>query len=102
DFDDFISGEVFAWSEEIRVKGRRAFRPNKKLRAYHSFLRTFLCDHLPVNERVVFSYRKGVGTHHAVSAHAKSRAFFQADLANFFASIDRGLVRELLAARAGD
>lgn len=100
EFDDFLHGDVGANFGVISVKGRDAYRPNKKLKAYHTFLNTFLCEYLDVNDRVVYSYRKGANVHAAVSAHAKSRAFFQTDLLDFFGSIDREMVRSALVKRS--
>lgn len=93
EFDDFLRGAVATNYDRILVKGREIYRPNKKLKAYHSFLNTFLCEYLTTNTRVVYSYRKGIKPHEAVLAHAGSRAFFQADIESFFGSIDRSLVR---------
>ena len=99
EFDDFLSGDVAANYELIPLKKRTVYRPNKKLKAYQSFLNTFLCEYLTTNNRVVYSYRKGVKPHEAVLAHASSRAFFQTDIENFFGSIDRKLVRSTLIER---
>jgi RNA-directed DNA polymerase len=99
DFEDFLSGELAAHYDTIKVKGRTVHRPDKPLKAYHAFLNTFLCEQLAVNERVVRSYRKGSNLHDAVAVHARSRAFFQADISNFFDSIDRNLVRATILER---
>ena len=100
EFGDFLRGEVAANYDSILIKNdRKIYRPNKKLKAYHSFLNTFLCEHLDVNGRVVYSYRKGINPHQAVSAHALNRAFFQTDISNFFGSIDRDLVRSTIIER---
>src|SRR5262245_54894201 len=80
EFDDFLHGDVGANFDVISANGRPVHRPNKKLKAYHTFLNTFACEYLDVNDRVVYSYRKGASVYAAVSAHAKSRAFFQADI----------------------
>lgn len=93
EFQDFLHGEVAANYDRAVHKGRSIYRPNKKLKAYHAFLNTFLCEYLLTNNRVVYSYRKGIKPHEAVLAHAASRAFFQTDIENFFGSIDRNLVQ---------
>ena len=77
EFGDFLRGDVAANYDSILIRDRRIYRPNKKLKAYHSFLNTFLCEHLDLNGRVVYSYRKGVNPHQAVAAHALNRAFFE-------------------------
>jgi RNA-directed DNA polymerase len=100
EFEDFLCGNVAANYDMVTVNGRPVYRPNRKLKAYHRFLNAFLCEYLDVNSRVVYSYRKGVNPHAAVSAHAKSRAFFQTDVSNFFGSIDGDMVRTILAKRS--
>lgn len=79
-------------------KTRELLIPSEKLKAFHEFLRLFLIDFLPVNEEVVFSYRKGVGAFDAVSRHAQSKAFFICDIAEFFPSIRRSRVRSTFIA----
>ena len=100
EFGDFLHGDVTANYDSIPIKkGRRIYRPNKKLKAYHVFLNKFLCEYLDLNSRVVYSYRKGINPHQAVSAHALSRAFFQTDIVNFFGNIDRHMVRSTIIDR---
>src|SRR4051812_34819269 len=99
-FNDFAQSPVEAHYERQTAKtGRKlrtVFKPKEKLRAYHQFLRLFLFDFLPVNEEVVFSYRKGFGALHAVAPHAKSKHFYVCDIENFFPSLKRTLVRETI------
>jgi RNA-directed DNA polymerase len=102
EFGDFLRGEVASNYDAIQVRGRAVYRPNKKLRAYHTFLNTFLCEYLTVNDRVVFSYRKGVNPHRTVVAHARNKAFFQTDIVDFFQSIDRDLVRTTMTREFGN
>jgi RNA-directed DNA polymerase len=99
EFGDFLRGDVAANYDSILIKDRRIYRPNKKLKAYHSFLNTFMCEHLDLNGRVVYSYRKGINPHQSVAAHALNRAFFQTDIMNFFGSIDREMVRSAIIDR---
>jgi RNA-directed DNA polymerase len=96
EFQDFLKGDISKNYDLIVVKGKSAYRPNKKLRAYHNFLNQFLCEYLTVNTRVVYSYRKGVNPHLSVLPHAQSRAFFQTDIVDFFGSIDRNLVKSTI------
>jgi RNA-directed DNA polymerase len=100
EFADFLNGDVAAnYDSILNKKGKRIYRPNKKLKAYHAFLNTFLCEYLDLNGRVVYSYRKGINPHQAIGAHAQSRAFFQTDIVNFFGSIDRDIVRSTIISR---
>ena len=93
DFEDFLFGSIDTCYTTTQIKHRNVYRPNKKLKAYHTFLNTFLFEYLDLNEQVVYSYRKGVNPHEVALAHASGRAFFQADIENFFGSIDRALVK---------
>lgn len=79
---------------------RKIFKPKENLKTYHRFLNLFLFEFLPINERVVFSYRKGVGTVNAVEKHRHSRYFFQTDISSFFYSIDSSLTRKVILAGA--
>jgi len=100
DFSDFLSSDVSTNYDVRAFRGKPAYSPNKKLKAYHLFLNTFLCEFLEVNKRVVFSYRKGARPHEAVLAHAKSRAFFQTDIEDFFGSLKRPTIERTLRANA--
>lgn len=100
DVGDFLHGSMAANYDSILLKnGRKIYRPNKKLKAYHVFLNKFLCEYLDLNDRVVYSYRRGINPHQAVSAHALNRAFFQTDIVNFFGSLDRDIVRSTIVDR---
>src|SRR5688572_21635083 len=96
DYLDFLSCAVVDNCElshyRDREHSREVLKPNKKLKVYHKFLNLFLFEQLPINERVVFSYRKGVGPYDAVAPHAQSKYFFQTDISAFFSSIDRAMV----------
>lgn len=100
DFADFMHADIEPNYEVVALKNRVVYQPNKKLRAYHKFINTFICNYLEINDRICHSYRKGFSALTAVSAHAKNRAFFQTDINNFFASISRGLVSATLANRS--
>ncbi len=99
-FTDFANAPVEANTSSKTFtqsgKTRHLLVPNEKLKACHEFLRLFLLDFLPVNEGVVFSYRKGVSAFDAVIHHAKSKSFFVCDIANFFPSVKRSRVRSTL------
>lgn len=96
EFQDFLHGDIASGYESIQVKQRSVYRPNKKLKAYLVFLNTFIFEYFPINERVVYSYRKGVNPHEVAFPHAHNRAFFQTDIENFFGSIDRALVKSTI------
>ncbi|WP_071871779.1 reverse transcriptase domain-containing protein [Atopomonas hussainii] len=100
DFQDFIQSDISNYFDVIYVKDRKIQKPNRKLKAYHSFLNLFLFEYLRTNERVVFSYRKGVNAYDAVSAHANNKHFYQTDISDFFSSIDSQLIKETIIASA--
>jgi len=104
DFADFIGGSVESHYDVVSAgpseHRRNIVRPDKALKAYLTFVKAFVIECLPINEDVVFSYRKGFSAFDAVVKHARSRHFFQADIAAFFPNIDRDLVkRTILAAK---
>lgn len=102
DFQDFANCDVSAnyetvvFEDKAKSKIRVVQKPNKKLRAYHTFLNLFLFDYLNVNSRVVFSYLKGVSAFDAVEKHSRSKYFFQTDIVSFFPSIDTELIRNTI------
>ena len=96
EFQDFLHGEIASCYKSIQIKQRSVYRPNKKLKAYLVFLNTFVFEYFPINERVVYSYRKGVNPHEVALPHAHSRAFFQTDIENFFGNIGRVLVKSTI------
>jgi RNA-directed DNA polymerase len=104
DYRDFIDGDISIRykREQIRDNNKKRARniiiPDKTLKAYHGFLNLFILDYFEINDRVVFSYRKRVNAGSAVTLHAQSKHFYQADIRNFFPSIDLKLVRRVLDA----
>lgn len=100
DFADFMRNvsESDLGRAHIRqgTKRRELINPSERLRAYHSFIRLFLVDFLPVHEETVFSYRKGVSARAAVEQHALSRHFFVTDIESFFPSITRDILRQTI------
>lgn len=78
-------------------KTRELLVPNEKLKVCHEFLRLFLLDFLPLNEQVVFSYRKGLSAYDAVAKHTNSKSFFVCDIADFFPSIRRARIKLTLS-----
>lgn len=78
------------------AKRREFISPSERLRAHHHFLRLFLVDFLPVHDKTVFSYRKGVSARAAVELHTLSRHFFVTDVESFFPSLTRDILRETI------
>ncbi|WP_084069010.1 reverse transcriptase domain-containing protein [Paraburkholderia heleia] len=100
-FDDFATGEIDRHFTKKTIKDdagkeRLVFITDRTLRKYHSFLNLFIFNRLPVNEGVVFSYRKGTNAAAAVRMHAGSKHFYQADFSNFFGSITSDIVRQII------
>jgi len=98
-FEDFVAGDIkhhISKTEFIDESGktRRMVVPDKVLRKYHSFLNLFVFTRLPVDQEVVFSYRKGTNVAAAVRKHSANKHFYQADFSNFFGSISSDIVRQ--------
>jgi RNA-directed DNA polymerase len=103
-FDDFLVSPIEDHYEMIFSKtgsGRRIFKPKPMLKVFHTFLNLFVFERLPLNERVVFSYRKGYSAINAVEVHSKSKYFYQTDIKAFFDSINSSLVRSTILAGLG-
>ncbi|NYT36340.1 RNA-directed DNA polymerase [Allopusillimonas soli] len=100
-FHDFLHSPV---EQNYEIVGgstsgsRTLFKPKENLKTYHRFLNLFLFELLPINERVVFSYRKGFSAVNAVQKHTQSKYFFQTDIKAFFGSIDRLLTQKTILA----
>jgi len=103
-YDDFLHSEM-QQNYEIVFPGSRdkraIYKPKENLKTYHKFLNLFLIELLPLNERVVYSYRRGVGAVNAVQRHRQGRYFFQTDIRSFFYSIDSALIKRVILAGAG-
>ncbi|MET3434107.1 RNA-directed DNA polymerase [Herbaspirillum seropedicae] len=100
-FEDFLQSPVEKNYEVIETGdfgGRKLFKPKENLKLYHRFLNLFLFELLPINERVVFSYRKGFSAVNAVQRHTQSKYFFQTDIQSFFDSIDQALTKKTILA----
>jgi len=98
-FDDFLHTPMAKNYDVVSATTegkKRIFKPKENLKIYHRFLNLFLFEFLPLNERVVFSYRKGVGTVNAVEKHKQGRYFFQTDISSFFHSIDAELTEKVI------
>lgn len=98
DFDDFAQGDIAGtFSTFSLANGRLAYRATPKLKAYHNFLNLFLVDYLPVNTDVVFSYRRNFSAVDAVAKHVGNAHFFQADISDFFPSLDKVIIEQALS-----
>ena len=100
DFEDFLRDDIMQNCKPVKRKHRTTYRPEKKLKRFLVFLNTVLFEHLELNERVVYSYRKGRNPHEAALPHRFSRAFLQTDIKDFFGSIDRALVKTTILSQA--
>ena len=76
---------------------RAILAPNDILAGCLDFVRLFIVDYLPINEDVVYSYRKGISAFDAVARHREGKFFFVCDIAHFFPSLNRERVRLTLA-----
>ena len=95
-FDEFLALKPEEHRTRVSWKGRTIHKPSGILKNFHRFLHSFVLEHLLVDEKVSFAYRKGTTLLQAVEPHAQSRAFFQTDLERFFDSITSDLVRNVL------
>lgn len=100
-FDDFALASVDINSTRKSFtrsgKTRELLIPNEKLKGYHEFIRLFLLDFLPLNEQIVYSYRKRLNAYDAVARHAGSKSFFVCDISDFFPSLRRPRIESTLA-----
>lgn len=76
---------------------RAILAPNEILAGCLEFVRLFVVDYLPINEDVVYSYRKGVSAFDAVARHRDAKHFFVCDISHFFPSLKRERVHLTLA-----
>ena len=76
---------------------RAILAPNDILSGCLEFVRLFVVDYLPINEDVVYSYRKGLSAFDAVARHRGGKHFFVGDIFHFFPSLNRDRVRLTLA-----
>lgn len=76
---------------------RAILAPNDVLAGCLEFVRLFVVDYLPINENVVYSYRRGMSAFDAVARHRDGKHFLVCDISNFFPSLNRGRVRSTLA-----
>ncbi|MGM9517023.1 reverse transcriptase domain-containing protein [Roseateles sp. DB2] len=105
EFSDLASMDVLANCRREQFTKARTVRhilaPNDRLAACLDFIRLFVVEFLPINEDVVYSYRKGVSTFDAVARHKQGKYFFVCDIASFFPSLGHKRV-EVTLAQGGD
>lgn len=78
-------------------KVRQIIVPNNQLKGHHEFVRLFFLDFMPLNEQVVFSYRRGFSAYDAVAPHAENRSFFICDIGDFFPNLKRARIQTTIA-----
>lgn len=86
-FSDFLNLDV---EQEVTVstyKDREVYKASDKLKKILRFINKVLLKRLQSNTDVVHSYIKGKSPLTAVSAHSKSKYFFNTDIENFFSNI---------------
>jgi RNA-directed DNA polymerase len=100
-FHNFANVDVLSCIERQKLtrfgKTREVLIPNDELKGYHEFIRLFLLDFMPLNEQVVFSYRKRFSAYDAVIPHAKNRSFFVCDIGDFFPNLKRARIQTTVA-----
>lgn len=98
-FSEFLELDINTTYTKKDYEGRAVYSPDKSLKSYLGFLSRILFDRLPIENDVVFSYRKGVNVVNAVEKHSVNRYFLQSDIENFFGSINRETIgRAILSA----
>ena len=103
-YEDFLN-ESIASNYRFELVGpaskrRQVLVPNKKLKAFLTFLNLFVFEYLPIQKDVVFSYRKGATAAQAVERHRDAKYFLQMDIQDFFPSIGRALIEDSISAGA--
>lgn len=87
-FEGFLNDDVRSEYISKYKNGRKIYFPSRKLKAYQRFVSSLILEYLPINDDVVYSYRKGFNVVNAVKPHSTSRYFYHSDLENFFESIN--------------
>jgi len=94
-FHDFCTINTSKHYSEI-FYSKNTFSPSKELKDFQKFLNLFIFELLPLNQNIVFSYRKGVNAQDAVSPHKNSKYILSTDIKSFFASINTSKLKELI------
>ncbi|WP_274013623.1 reverse transcriptase domain-containing protein [Vibrio parahaemolyticus] len=95
--EEFLFGDIQKEYSAFEVKGKTIYKASTKLKDFHKFLSLFVFEHFRTNDSVVFSFRKGNNVFNAVEMHAKNKFFLSTDIQNFFPSITKENVRELIS-----
>lgn len=95
-FEDFCNIEISKEYKEI-FYSKNTFSPSKKLKDFQRFLNLFIFEYLPINEKVVFSYRKTVNAKDAILPHSKNKYILSTDIKSFFASMNVNKLKDILS-----
>jgi len=94
-FDDFCSIDTHEHYKEI-FYSKNTFSPSSKLKDYQRFLNLFIFEKLPINERVVFSYRKGYHAKDAIEPHKHHKYILNSDIKSFFLNVSIQRLKEII------
>lgn len=95
-FDTFSNISLNNNHKRVRINKKDIYIPSKELKLILSFISNIILKKLPIEEDVVFSYRKDVNTKDCLTPHIKSNFFYTTDIVNFFPSISRNVIKRNL------
>lgn len=95
-FHDFLNIDLDLEVELINVKDRVVVRQSDKLKKYLRFVDRTILRSLAKDDEVVHSFIKEKSTFTAVQAHVESKYYFLADIKEFYQSIKRKDVVNIL------
>lgn len=95
-FSDFLNTDINTETESFLINKRPVYKASVKLKKFSRFLNNFIFNFADVNTNVVHSYSKGKSPYTAVQEHAQSKYFFKTDIKNFFYSIHKSDIKNLL------
>ena len=67
------------------------------MKDFQRFLNLFIFEYLPINEKVVFSYRKTVNAKDAILPHTKNKYILSTDIKSFFASMNEDKLKDIFS-----
>lgn len=94
-FEDFLDIDITKEYKEI-FYSKNTFSPSKKLKDFQRFLNLFIFEYLPVNEKVVFSYRKLVNSKDAILPHVANKYILTTDIKSFFSSMNINKLNKII------
>jgi len=94
-FSHFCNLDIQTQYEDI-FYSKNTFSPSKELKRYQQFLNFFIFDFMEVNEKVVFSYRKGVSIYDAIYPHKDNKYILSTDIKSFFIHINKEDIKNLI------